>query len=414
MKDRANRKQIIFSLGVFLAMQGVNLMAICKVLIGRNLRILTPAVMLLTLLVLTDWDRVYNLRFARQSRSKSWLLLYLFAVTVLSFFSGYDLTQPSYGFVYQLIYLLTIMALWNQVDPIDGDIFLRMFFYLSGILCFAAMMLIIINYHQTGDMYFQGLGREADGSIITRATTGGIAILTFASVLSFQARNVVERVLRILFLLMSLFVIFVSRRRSVYMYFLVMLLYWYWYSVKGAGMRWVSRKTLIRAILFVLFMIGLLSFLMLNSVTREIVDRGIHSLTKGITTYIGRTEDDIAALYRHERLIRVPKLIVVDSTIWQFLLGYGYMYEWLDIPLLQVFQDLGLIGGTLFTAVAIVLPIKMMIKRTKNNAVLLVCLMSITQIIGCFTSGLPYASAFFPIALLYYVSDNRQEDEWLS
>lgn len=410
MKDRANRKQIIFSLGVFLAMQGVNLMAICKVLIGRNLRILTPAVMLLTLLVLTDWDRVYNLRFARQSRSKSWLLLYLFAVTVLSFFSGYDLTQPSYGFVYQLIYLLTIMALWNQVDPIDGDMFLRMFFYLSGILCFAAMMLILINYHQTGDMYFQGLGREADGSsIITRATTGGIAILTFASVLSFQARNVVERVLRILFLLMSLFVIFVSRRRSVYMYFLVMLLYWYWYSVKGAGMRWVSRKTVIRAVLFALFMIALLAFLMSNSVTRPIVDRGIRSLTKGIATYIGRTEDDVAAMYRHERLARVPKLIVVDSDVLQFLLGYGYMHEWLDIPMLQAYQDLGLIGGTLFTAVAIVLPIRMMITRPENNTVLFVCLISITQIIGCFTSGLPYGSAFFPIALLYYVSDNMKE-----
>ena len=347
MTERTQANHIQFALGVFLALQGVNMMAMVKMLIGRNLRILTPAVMLLTLLMLIDWSRLRRLLFVRLNIKKRGVVVYLGTVTVLSFFSGYDLTQPAYGFAYQLIYLLTILALWNHTEVIEGESFLRMFFYLSGMLCILAMILILKNARQTGDLFFQGLGREADGNvIITRASTGSIALLLFASVLSYRPRNNWEKLVRLVFLLVSFFVLFVSRRRSTYVFFLLMLVYWL--AQKGIGTYRIKRGTAIRVIASFMFLAAVFLFLMSYSGTREVMERGIHSLVKGVSTYIGKTEDDAAALYRYERLVRIPKMIIVESSLWQLLFGYGYMQEWLDIPVLQAFYDIGLIGGIVY------------------------------------------------------------------
>lgn len=397
------RNRIPCAIGIVLALQGINLIALLKVIVGQNLRILSPISMAATFLLLIDYSRLREFRFTRHNSAMSLIAGYLFYVTALSLFSRYSLSEPSYGFLYQLCYLLTILALWNNDDRIDLEFSYNLLYWVSGLLCIVAMIMILNNLRVTGSAFFQGLGRDSSGEIIiSRATTASIGYLMFALSLSKKGKTLPERLLNLALLAAAVVVIFLSRRRSVYVASLVLLAL-FLINSRQALMKRLSKRKIISAMLGFAVLVLIILALSLHEATSEILQKGVNSLRKGLSTFLGNSNDDIAARYRYERIQRIPEEYLYHSSVFQFLFGKGYMTEWLDLPLIQAFNDIGLVGAFAFLLSYLIVPARYITCQPKSAMLRFTQFYCIAHLLNIIGSGIPYGSMFFPIALLIYV-----------
>ena len=391
-----------------LALQGINIAAMFKVIVGINLRILTPLTMALTIILLTDFGRLQSFRFSRYNRSMTMIVLYLSYVTALSFFSDHDLFLPTYGFLYQLAYLITILMLWNNDERFQMDQAYTVLIWSSAAVCLVALVLVVKNAASTGSVYFQGLGRDSEGHyIITRASTASLAFVMLATALAQKGPTVRARIQKTIFLAIAIVVIFLSRRRGIYISSLAA--FFYALTQRRKSERHKMRKTAVFRIMFAAsLLLAVLLGLLANQSTAEIISRGTRSLLNGISTYFG-SDNDVAAAIRYERLQRIPYEYLVESAVPNFLLGNGYMTEWLDVPIVQAFNDLGIVGGIVFLLAFLVFPIRCLFYQTDTAFVRFAQLYSISSFLSIVSSGVPYGSIFFPVALLVYSVKLDQE-----
>ena len=123
-------------------------------------------------------------------------------------------------------------------------------------------------------------------------------------------------------------------------------------------------------------------------------------MINGLKTYLGNERSDMSAGYRRSRIESIPNEYWNNSTLIQFVFGRGYNTDWLDIPYLQAFWDLGLIGGIWFLYIQGIAPLKHVFKRPSNPAVEFAQYYTIFRLVQNFSNGTPYGN-FLPVIMLY-------------
>lgn len=95
--------------------------------------------------------------------------------------------------------------------------------------------------------------------------------------------------------------------------------------------------------------------------------------------------------------------IISNFDILNVCIGDGFMTFWCDIPLLQSFMDMGLIGFSLYGYYIVFLPLWILLKRKDKELLYVYAMLAIYGSISCMTSGHPYANArWMPVCLLCY------------
>lgn len=97
----------------------------------------------------------------------------------------------------------------------------------------------------------------------------------------------------------------------------------------------------------------------------------------------------------------------INFTFFNFLFGSGYLFKWLDAPLLEAYIDMGILGFLCYFYLVIWFPFKNIFRKNINSYQILALLFTIYPMVSCMNSGIPYMwNKYVAVCLLAYVLKN--------
>lgn len=384
-----------FSLGIVLSIVGIPAMALIKISLNQNLSILSVMVQILSCLLLLNYRKIFY--YPKINFAFFTILLYTLYTLFLAWSSDIPFMSPPVGFVYQLFYSIQIVFLWNNMDRVDLKQIINLLLWVSGILTLVALFFIVDNIRSTGNFFFQGLGLdEFNNFIVSRSTTATLSFITLILILVNNSWKH-SKFWLYLFFMVSVFVMLCSNRRSITGTFLIIGIYHFICLQKIK----IKKKYLLVVLLhsIAIVTIFVIMYFLIPSF-QNLIQSSFNSLENALGTYFGNsTSFDLSANYRRQRLETIPELYLFNSNFKEFVFGRGYMTEWLDIPFLQAFYDLGFIGGIYFLIIQLFLPLFFIFKKTDEPIIKFAQYYVLLRVILHFCSGLPYG-CFFPLVML--------------
>lgn len=384
-----------FSLGIVLSILGIPAMALLKISLNQDLSAFSIIIQIVSCLLLFNYHKIFS--YPKLSLGFFSILLYTIYILILAAISDIPFMTSPYGFIYQLFYAIQLLFLWNNIDRIDFKQILNMLLWVSGLLTIISLFFIVENFRNTGVFFFQGLGRdELNNFVVARDTTATLSFITLILILvnnKWQS----SRFWIYLFFMASVFVMLCSNRRSITGTTIIILIY-HFFSLQKLK---IKRKKFVLILLhsISLIIVFLMMYFFIPSFQNLIQD-SFNSLANAIGTYFGNDKSfDLAANYRREKLETIPELYFFNSSLKEFVFGRGYMTEWLDIPFLQVFYDLGIVVGIYFLIIQLFLPLFYFFKKTNEPIIKFVQYYVLLRVLLHFCSGLPYG-CFFPLVML--------------
>lgn len=382
------------SLGVVLSICGISIGGLIKLAIGINYSWISSIIVVATVYLLFDIRHLSALRHLPKGIFS--IYLYSLYTICLAIFCGAPFSGSTISVVYQIVYFIQIVLIFSLSKNYDSNEFLRIAFWIMGVSAIVTIILINIKGFSVG--YGVLLSRTDEANAVSRATTGFIAYYGICVALTYKPRNSLESIAKIVFFLVSLVVLIMSSRRSSLLAFIIILVLYY---RNRRGEIKFDRHKLIRIMLFVFVIIGIaIVIFRMNETLQSAFERAWNSLLNGFQTYLGKESTDMSAGYRRARIESIPDEYFNHSSFSQFVFGRGYNTDWLDIPYLQAFWDLGLIGGIWFLYIQGIAPFCHVIKKPNNSVIEFAQYYVILQLIQNFANGTPYGN-FLPIVLLY-------------
>ena len=386
------KKEWLQSLGLVLCSCGISVGGLLKVYLGINNSQISIFITIISLFLLINTKT--SLRYVRLPCRVLSILLYSLYTISLALFSNVGLWNTTVGIVYQITYLVQVILVWHLYRSFNEESFLYINFWFCGIATIFAMI-IIVRY---GDVYNLGifLSKTETASAVSRATTSLIAFCGFTGALTYTAKRPYEKVCKIVFIICACTVLLISTRRNTLIASVLCLLI-YFHNCNAQIP--FNRKTIVKAFvaLFIIFIVCVVLYSN-NSSVKLIVDRGFQSVTRGISAYLGM-DYDMAVAYRRSRIEIIPKEYMNNSTVLQFLFGRGYNDQQLDVPFLQAFWDMGILGGVWFFVIQGVVPLKHVLHRTSSKALLWAKFGTVLTLVQGFSNGTPYGKFLYIIAM---------------
>lgn len=218
-------------------------------------------------------------------------------------------------------------------------------------------------------------------------TIGHGAVVCLISSLIYVPKKEISCILtRITFIIAIIAIIFAGKRTPLIFSVLVMIIYAV--KIKGFNINKILWGAISCGTLIVLMSIILPSqFNILETFTNlyEHTVLGIGDLTTGT-----RHSGDSAQM-RYLAKNWAYNYISQNFTNWNYIVGAGFMTRWLDVPILQSFLDMGIIGLSGYLFFIIIVPIRALLSRTsKNRNNLFACIISLSSAVSTFNSGHPY------------------------
>lgn len=389
-----NKSEQRFSAGIVMCICGVSIGGLIKLAMGVNYSWISTLIIMISTLALVDIKRapIYSL----VPNSLLFIYLYSIATILLACFNGIPFIGNNVSILYQLVYFLQIVLLLGIRGGYDAEDFSRKAFWILGVSSFLA--LILINVKGFGVGFGVLLSRTDETNAVSRATTGFIAYYGICASLVFIPRKIVESIAKFVFLLSSLIVLIMSSRRSSLVALILILIL---RLKNNRGLKKLNIQKVIKILLvFILMGISAIVLIRTNETIAQAIDHAWELMIKGFRTYLGIEKNDMSVGYRRARIESIPHEYFNNSSVFQFIFGRGYNTDWLDIPFMQAFWDMGMVGGIWFLFLQGIEPIRHVLRKPQNAAVEFAQYYTVFRIVQNFSNGTPYGT-FFPIVLLY-------------
>lgn len=97
----------------------------------------------------------------------------------------------------------------------------------------------------------------------------------------------------------------------------------------------------------------------------------------------------------------------------QYMIGAGFMKFWFDMPLIQAYLDMGVLGFLLYGYYAVFIPLNVLFtSKRADNVLCFATMLCLYGAVCCLTSGHPYAhNQWMPVILLCFVLKGKQSIE---
>lgn len=130
-----------------------------------------------------------------------------------------------------------------------------------------------------------------------------------------------------------------------------------------------------------------------------------YSVNGIIDMFTGSTKSGMAAVERYKAKIWALNYIAENFLFINYIIGGGYMVRWLDIPILQSYLDMGIIGFVFFVFYELIYPVNVMFSKwMKYRIIKFAFFLNIYNILAIYTSGYPYVFAkWWPVIFLIHV-----------
>ena len=382
-----NVREKVADLGIVLALSGISCMAIVKGVIGENARILSVFIFCLSLVLLYLARNKKNIIYI--NKDISLLLLYGFIVVIVSLCSDVDFERSGAGFYYQLGYFLQLIFVWNIYKNWTGLNFVKYGFYINGI--FVLLSLILLIQMPGGILGFNNYISEDGEYLFDREAIGKLSFSAFVFSFFFETNNRASKIIKYIIVGISIFVLFISTRRSV-MLAAILSLFLFYDAHKSVNIASICK------IFLIMIFIGIAIFS--NELLMNLVNASVERFLNAFATYFAGNASDMAVSVRvdlrNELFYKFSQL-----TILEILFGKGYMEAFVDFPLLQSFFDLGIFGGMLYFVTQCYLSVKYIFYKNYNTKKIIVmkCFV-ILSVIECFANGFPYGVGIYIVILM--------------
>ncbi len=409
MSEKTNERLLAW--GIALEIMGINTAAVLKLLIGSSTNILSIMVMLLALLLMINYGR--GMRFYGINAAAGVIFAYSVFTIILSVVAKYKGTELPGQFepVYQVFYLLEILALWNNNERLNSKRVLKTLYYLSVVLSVAYLILILLYMVKTGNVFFNTLGTDSEGKgVVTRASPAKVAFITFAATITYREyiKNRLEKIANDGALAVSTILLIISTRRSVYIMFIAMLIMLMW--DKGLLKKYVDLRKFKLIVYSVVAVVAVAALAAIASPkVYNVLENVFNFFINGIKTYLGTSKkEDMAASIRMGSLDEVKENYFHNSSISEILFGRGYMTKWVDIPIAQAIYDLGAIGGLFYIIAGVIVPIKYVLKKQTEPILIFAQCLVLQIIFNNVSSGCPYG-VFLPTIFMVLLAKREKE-----
>lgn len=391
----SKRRNLWVDLGIVLAIAGVSCMGIVKGLLDSNVRILSTLVVILSVVLLSRGSSLGYIELPTEDAGC--IFAYGILTLVLALTSGTPLMANGYGFIFQAAGFVQLFLLWNIDFESNLDSYVEVGFWFCGV--FSLITLLLLLKKTGGALFANDIISEDGETLFNRSTIGAIGFKSFVMVLAYQPQTHWKTMVRRVFLILAITVLIASTRRGGYMGAIVACVLHYRNCREHGGE--VDLDKAIKKVLSVVFCIVLILVLYANnSFIRETFGRAGESLFKGIRTFLGLDSSDMAVSMRTSSAKRVIDQYLHNSTAKQVLLGRGYMTTWVDVPIVQAFWDLGLLGGIFFIVIQFIIPVRYLAQKAETQGIRAAQYLTAMSMMEGVMSGYPYGKSFECLLLI--------------
>ena len=336
------------------------------------------------------------------------VILFIILAFIYYFLSDFD--EPVY-LIYigvSLIFSMGISLSKYEVDfSFDKTILFIWLFslvtVLGGLYCFASGTLTIFSgmfdFNEEGDAIYDGL------------TMGSVCITQMISSFYFISKKEISSTKRIcLFLLIIIdFVVTIMAFKRTPLLIATLVIFYY---LRRLGYLSMTPKKVFGILMVILIAV---IYVLNNNEVKEAVEsiveytyEGISNLITGNHTGHGLTNSTDMRIDNRDQALNM----IAQFDILEYMLGKGFMTFWFDMPLLQSYLDMGVIGFLLFFSYTVILPFYAVFSKNKKNDLVLFCgMLAVPSAICSLTSGHPYFhSIWMHISLLCFVLNANYEN----
>lgn len=391
---KINKSPLIVNFGIALSLVGVP--------IGMYLNYIfpfvkwSPVIMFISIICILSFK---NLILGKlPSYNKTFKIILLFQLLMLlygSFSSNLTFQYLTFHF-YIVVLLLALSSIERSYSPYGV---IHVTFYVS-IFCSILGAFFLWSGIVTGEKAWL-LKQENDEYALEPFTVAMGAIVNLVAALCYKSNNTKIIILQWLFILIDIYIVFISGKRTPLFVSLIIILV---YVQKTGG---ISTKVFIKYLkLFLLFFVFFIVTYFYFDSFQILIDRYFLNFYNGVLNILGNTDvKDLSGsgIDRYTNREFAYSYISNNFNFFNYILGAGYMTKWIDNPLLQSFLDMGMIGFILYVYLVIFYPIKSFFK-IKNMISLFAFLLCVYNIMATYSSGNPYAYLkHVPIVFLSFI-----------
>lgn len=396
-------KRLMSEMGIGMSLISIPLGMIVKIILGNML--FGNLLMAVGLVLMFPYHRIKE---GIKLNLLTGVILFIILAFIYYFLSDFD--EPVY-LIYigvSLIFSMGISLSKYEVDfSFDKTILFIWLFslvtVLGGLYCFASGTLTIfsgmLDFNEEGDAIYDGL------------TMGSVCITQMISSFYFISKKEISSTKRIcLFLLIIIdFVVTIMAFKRTPLLIATLVIFYY---LRRLGYLSMTPKKVFGILMVILIAV---IYVLNNNEVKEAVEsiveytyEGISNLITGNHTGHGLTNSTDMRIDNRDQALNM----IAQFDILEYMLGKGFMTFWFDMPLLQSYLDMGVIGFLLFFSYTVILPFYAVFSKNKKNDLVLFCgMLAVPSAICSLTSGHPYFhSIWMHISLLCFVLNANYEN----
>lgn len=393
-----------FEIGLVLLVVGMQFgTALKNVLGGLDL---VNFIMILSCILMIDYSNLLRGIFFKLNKSSIILILFQILMIIYALLSK---NQEIKLYFYHLYLIVVIISLATQNRKKEFKNFFRYLFYISAFIAIVVFWQatnggteLITSYRNTGKLWL-----EEGGDPITMSRALEIYIII---ALVYQSKNIFEKLFKVMSLVASIIGLFSFSNRAV----IIGCLFVYIVYILNTKLKSLSYKKIIKGIMIfaMIFLFGFILFKYSSYIQTKVMSL-IKSTINGINTYlgIGSGELDASALTRNLIRTEVFEIINTKFSIINYLFGYGYNFIYIDMPVIQIFFDMGIVGFSIYVIYTLYIPIKFIMTNKNSKIDLFIKLFLVQMVFDQFYCGLPYYYFYFTPAILIMLSYNQKSEE---
>ncbi len=417
MKAYFNFKYTRQSLGLFIVFMGNPLIFFFKEVLGfgGSSTFTIGSLLLGMILMISPYDifRKYykpNIPIARMAGF--FLILSFLACLFYNPFYGYDNDRAAFtrdfgNFIFIFTFVVIILGVSNEIIDYFLPVAIALTFFGSICLIYSMATNPLFIIGQRATVVFGDGTTTASGNphVYARNAFAGV----FASYFFLKAKNIFWRLLSFANLILSVIVIILAQARSILLAFLFALALFFYFNVSKASVSALIRSLFrpLNLMGIFLFIAGLTYFISTQQRIVDIIDlyynTFLDTFSRALLTAFGLQDEKSIDYSALGRVNNVDNILFLFSEIpYAFILGGGFRFIYVDIPIVETFVDLGIAGIVSFSLLnyAIFKEAIYTLKWKVNPFACFVAYFYMTYFVGIFTGGEPYGTSYWFIFIV--------------
>lgn len=379
-------RENLYAVGASLSLSGVTLGMYVNQLFSTGGGVGSPLLMFMSFVLLTNWKRLISMKSNVFHTPLIWLIVFQCVMILYGVMSNEgNMTSQYLSFHLYIIAICLAYGSHANYDFIEK--IPRALFYLSLIAAVLGAYFCSLGMVSGEDAYT--LRNQDDNYVLEMFTVANGALLNWFSGLTFNKKNILEKILFAVALALDLYIVVTCTKRTP----MVVM-------IAGTALYLYKNALLTRAVFF-----KQAKYVLLAVVAIVYAYNSFPSFQEGIDSLFTRLYDGVGILVGAEGTHHIEdsaqsrvalrelayQYVTTKFGFFNFIFGYGYLTAWLDAPLIEAYLDMGIIGFIAYFYFVIKVPITSMLKRNISKVGLMAIMFSLYTLMSAFNSGNPYA-----------------------